>query len=119
MCGNEQVVVSGATVLVCGDELEVQGVLLNLLHNAREASALAQPIRVEVGCDDLAFVRVIDRGAGMDADFIEHRLFRPFETTKKKGFGIGLYQCQQVIKAHGGRIDVQRKRGPSGKIIDR
>ncbi|OEU74679.1 MAG: hypothetical protein BA874_04065 [Desulfuromonadales bacterium C00003068] len=111
MCGNEQVVVSGATVLVCGDESEVQGVLLNLLHNAREASALDQPIRVEVGCDDLAFVRVIDRGAGMDAYFIEHRLFRPFETTKKKGFGIGLYQCQQVIKAHGGRIDVQSSLG--------
>ncbi len=47
----------------------------------------------------------------MDADFIEHRLFRPFETTKKKGFGIGLYQCQQVIKAHGGRIDVQSSPG--------
>lgn len=110
-CGNGEVVLSGDTVQIRGDKSEVRGVLLNLLHNAREASAVGQPIAVEVGRNGLAFVRVADSGKGMSADFIEHRLFKPFETTKKQGVGIGLYQCQQIIKAHGGRIDVQSSRG--------
>lgn len=110
-CGNDEVNLSGEKVQICGDELEVRGVLLNFLHNAREASAVGQPIDVLVGCDGLAFVQIADYGEGMDADFIQQRLFKPFETTKKKGIGIGLYQCQQVIKAHGGRIDVKSSPG--------
>ena len=35
------------------------------------------------------------------------RLFEPFVTTKRKGLGIGLYQCRQIIEAHGGRIEVE------------
>lgn len=105
--GNESVEVAGRSVCVCGDKSELYKVLLNLLHNAREASSTSGEVWVEVGCTDMAFVQVSDCGRGMDAEFIRQRLFKPFETTKKKGVGIGLYQCQQVIRAHGGRIDVQ------------
>jgi signal transduction histidine kinase len=69
------------------------------------------PVKLLVGKEDLAVIRCIDQGEGMSADFIRERLFRPFETTKNKGFGIGLYQCQQIVNAHGGRIDVQSKVG--------
>lgn len=107
LCGNGAVTMEGQTVPVVCDSAELQKVLLNLLHNAREASAEGMSIEVSVGCTDMAFVQISDHGRGMSADFVRHRLFKPFETTKKQGVGIGLYQCHQVIKAHGGRIDVR------------
>jgi hypothetical protein len=105
--GNNNVLLSGTAVTVLGDDSELQKVVLNLLHNAREAAVDKSEILIEVGCTDMAFVQVSDWGKGMSLDFINYRLFEPFETTKKAGIGIGLYQCRQVIKAHGGRLDVQ------------
>ncbi|MDY0263352.1 XrtA/PEP-CTERM system histidine kinase PrsK [Syntrophotalea acetylenica] len=104
---NPVITLAGESVQVCADDTELEQVLLNLLHNAREASAANQPISVTVGHDAQAYVRVQDHGCGMSADFIRTRLFIPFESTKKKGTGIGLYQCRQVVESHGGRIEVE------------
>ncbi|WP_321532699.1 XrtA/PEP-CTERM system histidine kinase PrsK [uncultured Desulfuromonas sp.] len=109
--GHSAVQVGGSEVMVRADSAEVDKVLLNLLHNAREASTDQAPIEVEVGQNEQAFIRVTDHGAGMSEAFIRQRLFKPFETTKKKGMGIGLYQCRQVIEGHGGRIEVQSQPG--------
>jgi signal transduction histidine kinase len=38
---------------------------------------------------------------------LSHALFRPFQTTKKKGLGIGMFQSKMIIEAHGGRIEVE------------
>ncbi|MFA5701256.1 MAG: ATP-binding protein, partial [Desulfuromonas sp.] len=83
----------------------------NLTHNAAEASVEGQRICIEVGQNNGAFIRVIDSGVGMSAEFIRTRLFKPFETTKQKGMGIGLYQCRQIIEGHGGHIEVQSEPG--------
>jgi signal transduction histidine kinase len=45
----------------------------------------------------------------MTEDFMRERLFHPFATTKKKGIGLGLYSCRDIIEQHGGRIDVASK----------
>ena len=61
--------------------------------------------------DGWASLVVRDTGCGMSGEFIETRLFRPFQTTKPKGMGIGLYHCKTIVEAHGGRIEVESKEG--------
>ena len=95
------------------DREELGTVLLNLLLNAVESGCDAQAVVVTVayGDDSRPCVKVSDQGCGMSVDFIDNHLFRPFSTTKKMGFGIGLYQCKQIVEAHGGRIEVASEAG--------
>lgn len=105
--GDHQVTVTGEPVYAQVDAGEVQKVLQNLLINAREASGGKEPITLEVGQLEEAYLKISDLGCGMSEEFIRERLFQPFQTTKAKGFGIGLYQCKNIVEAHGGRIEVQ------------
>jgi len=108
--GNK-IIVSGTAEIVHVDENEIQKVILNLLMNGIEASAPDAPITVEVGFSRFPYIRVIDKGCGMSARFLRSELFKPFRTTKKLGLGIGLYQCRQIVVAHGGRIEVSSVEG--------
>ncbi|MDY6849208.1 MAG: XrtA/PEP-CTERM system histidine kinase PrsK [Geoalkalibacter sp.] len=103
--------ISGAEVEAEVDAEEIRKVVLNLVLNALDATGNKGPVQVEVGRSVSAFIRVSDEGEGMSEAFMRSRLFRPFETTKKKGFGIGLYQCRQIVEAHGGRIEVESEEG--------
>gem|GEM_PF-538505 len=58
-----------------------------------------------------AVVSVSDTGCGMSQEFIRDRLFQPFQTTKDRGLGLGLYQCKAIIDACGGVIEVQSRQG--------
>ncbi len=98
-------------ICIAADEEEIYKVVLNLLVNALEAGRQQQ---VTVTCDcegNQAVIAVTDQGCGMSREFIETKLFKPFETTKKHGFGIGLYQCRQIIEAHNGTIEVESTEG--------
>ena len=49
---------------------------------------------------------VADSGAGMAPEFIRDRLFKPFETTKASGMGIGVYESAQYVASIGGEISI-------------
>lgn len=103
--------VSGTAEMVRADENEIQKVILNLLMNGIEASSPDEAIEINVGYSRLPFIRVIDHGKGMSSRYVRTELFKPFRTTKKQGLGIGLYQCRQIIEAHGGKIEVSSEEG--------
>lgn len=103
--------VLGSRQFALGDQEELEKVLLNLFINALEASQPGAPVTVEVGCAGAPFVKVTDRGCGMSPSFIKKELFVPFHTTKLTGLGIGMYQCRQIVAAHGGRIEVASVEG--------
>lgn len=106
------VLLCGETARIDGDEEEIYKVILNLLVNAIEASPADNPVKIDFGREaESAFIHVSDTGCGMSSDFVENRLFKPFDTTKKHGFGIGLYQCKQIIESHQGSISVASREG--------
>ena len=101
----------GAPLQVSCDAHKLTGVLINLVKNAVEAVAFAEPgrqvsrrlvvaTRIDAGA---AVLDVEDGGAGLSADARRH-LFEPFFTTKHNGTGLGLAIARKVVEAHGGAI---------------
>ena len=94
------------------DPDQIRKVLTNLLLNAQEAVGAAGQIRVETSqANGWIILAVADNGCGMTPEFVEARLFRPFQTTKKHGIGIGMFHCKMIIEAHRGRIEVESQPG--------
>ncbi len=84
----------------------IEQVLVNLLVNGCEASPAGSRVelRTEQTNGTLAF-DVRDRGAGISAAHRD-RLFHPFFTTKPDGNGLGLAISRNIVREHGGQIDV-------------
>ena len=97
-----------AGLLVQGHEDRLERVIGHLVQNAFEASGDDSAVSVRVTRDgDDAVIEVSDNGKGMTSDFVRDRLFKPFQTTKDTGTGIGAYESQQYVNQIGGRIEVQ------------
>ena len=94
------------------DGEQLRKVCLNLLLNAIEASSPAGKIEVRTfAADGDVVLTIADHGCGMSREFIQSSLFRPFQTTKPHGLGIGLFQCKKIVEAHKGRIEVESAEG--------
>ncbi len=95
-----------------GHEERLERVLGHLVQNALEATPPSGEVRVRASrFSGQVRVEVADTGAGMSEDFIRTRLFRPFNTTKHNGMGIGTYESFQYIRELGGSIDVKSQEG--------
>jgi PAS domain S-box-containing protein len=96
-------------LLVLGDRVGLQQVLLNLILNACDAMRLAEPeqrrltVTTAAAETDGVLIGVADSGPGIAADQIE-QVFEPFFTTKEHGLGLGLVICRSIVAAHGGRL---------------
>jgi putative PEP-CTERM system histidine kinase len=109
-----------AGVLALGHEERLEHVIGHLLQNALDATQAGEPVRIGVRRDGAhAIVEVTDGGEGMSTAFVRERLFKPFETTKSAGMGIGVYESQQYVASLGGRIDVDSGEGRGTRVTVR
>jgi two-component system, sporulation sensor kinase E len=89
------------------DGTQMQQVLVNLVKNAMQAMTRGGTLMLQTGEGaDGVWVSVADTGGGIPQEQI-NRIFEPFYTTKKKGTGLGLMIVQRIVRAHGGRIDLE------------
>lgn len=94
------------------DAEQMVKVVTNLILNAREALAKDGQVHIATSqSNGWGVLTVTDNGCGMSADFLNRSLFRPFQTTKKTGLGIGMFQSKMIVEAHGGRVEVESSAG--------
>lgn len=97
---------------------QIQQVLLNVILNAQQACGDHGSIDIHTVCRDQGVVITIsDNGIGISTTKLR-TLFHPFQTTKKEGLGIGLYECRRIIESHRGTMCIESElgRGTSVRI---
>jgi len=89
------------------DPTQMQQVLVNLVKNAMHAMTKGGTLTLQTGenADDV-WMSIADTGGGIPQEQINH-IFEPFFTTKKTGTGLGLMIVQRIVRAHGGRIELE------------
>jgi signal transduction histidine kinase len=93
------------------DMTQMQQVLVNLVKNAMQAMTKGGTLTLQTGeGSEGVWLSVADTGGGIPQEQI-NRIFEPFFTTKKKGSGLGLMIVQRIIRAHGGRIELESDLG--------
>lgn len=112
-------IAAASTLQVAASPAELSAVLDHLLQNAVEAAGSDGHITLAATAeDDRAVVSVSDDGPGMSEDYMRDQLFRPLVSGKSDGFGLGAFQCRELVRAMGGRLEVASTlgRGTSFKI---
>jgi putative PEP-CTERM system histidine kinase len=98
------------TVSVVGHPARLERVIGHLIQNAIEATSPEGNVVVRLLRQNTsAVIAIADSGCGMDERFVRNRLFRPFESTKPTGMGIGTYEARQYVRELGGRIEVESR----------
>ncbi len=106
-------VVAGPELVVKGDDVQLEQLLINLVRNAVDASMETHG-GVSVGwaqSNGQVEVWISDEGPGLANTA---NLFVPFFTTKAKGSGIGLVLSRQIAEAHGGTLTLENRAGLRG-----
>ncbi|MBC8412578.1 MAG: PEP-CTERM system histidine kinase PrsK [Nitrospira sp.] len=107
-----------SSVIAMFDQKEISNVIVNLVLNALEATEQKGRIVLAIGQDSgMGYVKVSDNGCGITKEFIENSLFKPFQSTKEKGLGIGLFQCKTIVEAHSGKLLVRSRVGEGTDFI--
>ena len=101
-------------VLGHADRLErvIGHIVQNAAEATRESNIKTAPVQIRtLRRDSVAQILVTDYGIGMTPEFVRDKLFRPFNSTKGLGMGIGTYESREYIRELGGTIIVNSKLG--------
>jgi putative PEP-CTERM system histidine kinase len=95
-----------------GHAERLERVVGHLVNNALEATQPGQRVWLKLDrYGSHARLAVGDQGVGMSRDFVRERLFKPFQTTKEAGMGIGVYESFQYVQELGGKVSVDSEEG--------
>ena len=104
---------------IWGDPYYLREAIQSVVQNAQEAAAASVTVRTGLerrGTRNFAFVEVEDDGPGMSGEFLRRRLFRPFQTTKPEGVGLGLYTARRILRHHRGDVEVKSAEGEGTRV---
>jgi len=104
-------------IMVKADPARVETIINHLVQNGIEATSDGSPIKItsHQHGEDIA-INVTDNGCGMSEAFIANDLFKPFESTKDAGFGVGAYEARTLAKSMGGHLRVDSRQGKGTKF---
>ena len=95
---------------------QIHQVLLNIVLNAKQAIGQNGDISIVLTQPKGAVVITVDdTGHGIPPDMLE-TLFRPSQSSRPGGLGIGLYQCKQIVEAHQGTIQIRSEVGKGTEV---
>jgi putative PEP-CTERM system histidine kinase len=104
-------------VYTVGHEDRLEHVLGHLVQNAIDATTAHGKILIRVSqSNQSAIVEIIDDGIGMTSEFVQSRLFKPFQTTKPEGMGIGAYESYHYVTSLGGTMTVESQPGSGTRV---
>ena len=117
--------------VVSGEAAQLQQVILNLCTNAAQAMGGIGPIDLDVTLQTVAAIRVlghgalmpgryvhiavVDTGRGIEAEVLD-QIFEPFFTLRRDGNGLGLATVREIVREHGGMIDVWSRPGVGSRF---
>jgi len=111
---------AGQPCLVMASRETLEQVLAHLVQNAIDASQPGMAVILQARFDGLGgVIEVSDTGCGMSADFVRNRLFKPFVSTKAGGFGIGVFEARELVRAMNGRLEVESREGLGSRFTVR
>jgi len=95
---------------------QIHQVLLNVILNATQAIGEKGDISIAIEqSNGSVIVTVDDTGCGIPSPMLES-LFRPSQSSRPGGLGIGLYQCKQIVEAHRGTIQIRSEVGRGTQV---
>lgn len=104
-------------VVTRGHEERLERIIGHVVQNAFDATDVGGRVWLTLDrWSGLARIVVGDTGQGMSQEFIRDRLFKPFQTTKQAGMGIGAYESFQYVQELGGKIVVDSEPGQGTRI---
>ena len=94
-------------------------VIEHLIRNAQDACKPGDSIDISVtAAHGYSIISIKDTGCGMAADFVNERLFRPFDSTKSsESMGMGAYQAREYARLLGGQVEVNSQVGVGTTFI--
>jgi len=107
------------TAMVESDPVLLEDLVRNLVDNAINYTSQGRVDVVVLPGDEVWDIEVRDTGCGMSEQFIRERLFRPFESTKNMGMGIGTYESREYVRQLGGEILVDSIEGQGTTFLVR